>query len=124
MIWTTKLHKSWSPNEIASAKRMLLTMQNYFGLQDSIIEVHFKKASKNYYGLTEKCGKHHVLITLYKSKEIKSTVVHEMTHAKQFLRKELGYQLQWKRSKKWQNAPYDEQPWELEAIEMEELFDK
>ncbi|MEK9894873.1 MAG: hypothetical protein VW518_00420 [Burkholderiaceae bacterium] len=124
MIWTTKLHKSWSPIEIARAKRMLCIMQDYFGLHDSIIEVHFKKANKDYYGLTEKCGKHHVLITLYKNKEIKSTVVHEMTHAKQFIRKELGYQLQWKRSKKWQNAPYYEQPWEKEAIKMEALFSK
>jgi len=124
MIVTTKLHKSWTPNEVASAKRMLLTMQNYFGLHDSIIEVQFRKTNENFYGLTEKCEKDHVLITLYRNEEIESTVVHEMTHAKQFLRKELGYRFKWMGSKKWQNAPYDQQPWELEAIEMEEVFGK
>jgi len=124
MIWITKIHNSWSPNKIASAKRMLYKMEHYFGLHNTIIEVKLKKANKDFFGLTEKCGKNHVLIRLYKSKEIESTVVHEMTHAKQFIKKELGYQLQWHGSRKWENCPYSEQPWEVEAIEMEEVFAK
>jgi len=124
MIWISKVHKSWSPGEIARAEYMLDTMEKYFNLHNAIIEVEFKKSNKDYFGLTEKCSKNHVLITLYKNKKIKRTVVHEMTHAKQFINKELGYQLQWHGSKKWANAPYSKQPWEKEAMKMEEVFAK
>jgi len=57
------------------------------------------------------------------------TIIHEMVHVKQYVYRELiqkhskshGRRLYWQ-GEDWTNATYNEQPWELEAYELEDIL--
>ena len=59
----------------------------------------------------------------HSTKEILTWLAHEMTHLKQFVRKELyDYQdgsVQWKSKRYIRNLKYDDMPWEKEAYRLE-----
>lgn len=127
MIWTSKTHKSWKKYEVNAVEHQAELMYLYFGLENVQIELRLKKDNSDFFGLCERESSNHIVIKLYhcdKLTEMLSTVVHEMTHAKQFALNELKDDLTWKGSKKWQEAEYENQPWEIEAHKMEELFGK
>ena len=59
--------------------------------------------------------------------DILKTIAHEMVHGKQYLRGELnGWHDKWqgKSTKKYDNTPYKDLPWEIEALALEEVLYK
>lgn len=125
MIWTSKSHKSWKKYEVNAVEHQAELMYLYFGLENVEIELRLKKNNPDFHGFCERESNKHMVITVYHCDnftEMLSTVIHEMTHAKQFAFKELKDDHTWKGSKRWQGAEYDNQPWEIEAHKMEGLL--
>ena len=52
--------------------------------------------------------------------DLVSTICHEMVHVKQYYRKELAENRQWKTRKIAETVDYFDEPWEKEAFRMEE----
>lgn len=88
----------------------------------------FKKLADNCLGFAH--GDHQgVQIEISRDQSYKAMMValaHEMVHAKQYLRKELTWDLRWKNSKRrYDLSDYENQPWEKEAMKLEyKLFDQ
>jgi len=127
MIWASKIHKSWKKYEVHAVEHQAELMYIYFGLEDVEIELRLKKDNPNFFGFCERESNKHMVITIHhcdKLTEMLCTVIHEMTHAKQFAFKELKDDNTWKGSKRWQKVKYENQPWEIEAHKMERLFSR
>lgn len=91
------------------------------------IIIDFVKLDDEYAGFCVKLDKRIYVIELDYKLNIKDmclTICHEMTHVKQYIRKELEYTDQsiiWK-SRKYITENYLSQPWEKEAIKEEKIL--
>jgi len=93
------------------------------------IEVKLKKLPKNEFGQCEvQDSIREFVIDVKKDLSLKSfvsTILHEMVHVKQFVRKELSPSgLKWKSKSVPEDTEYLELPWEKEAHKMEEILVK
>ena len=126
VVVTNKVKKCWKQYEMEAVFDAISMVCNYYNLDvDGRIFVDFLKPNKYYDGLCSKISKKEVKIKIFKDEEFFTNIlsaVHEATHAKQFLTQELDSTLNWHGTGEYRDLPYDEQPWEIEAIKMEEIF--
>lgn len=120
-----KVKNQWTPEKV----QYMLDVAEYVALDFGITNIrgkvhfYFLNTSKKYDGYCEKDSKRVVTLRLFYQNDLDAlvrTMAHEMVHVKQFLRGELTNSFHWHGSKKWQDAEYEDQPWEHEAKEYEQ----
>ena len=125
IIVVNKVKKCWNQFEVDAVLEAVSMVCNYYNLERGKILVDFLKPNNTYDGLCHKKSKHTAKIRIYKNSDFYDcilTAVHEATHAKQFLTKELTSDLTWYGKTKYKEYDYEAQPWEIEAVKMEKIF--
>lgn len=126
MKWT--ITKQWSPAQIKLLRYAFDFAIMELGITEAISSINVRLAGRNNdYGMCKTKNDGVEIVIFYKDSMelVISTLFHELTHAKQFILGILSYNeaghLVWKSSDcTSDNTKYENQPWELEAMEVEE----
>lgn len=118
-----KSKKYWSPTKIAKVHRAAQWGINYLDLQISPIPIHIKLCGPSIsFGDCVDLD-HKIVIRLFSSPEWVGTLFHELVHTQQYLYGELQLEADhayWKgKIFKRINLEYANEPWEVEAQEIE-----
>lgn len=126
-----KTSKKWNKHEVeACVQSILYAWHNLHIDFDTTIEVEFLPKHKTYVGLTNQDSLKKYRITMYYNeagiKAMMTTIMHEMVHVKQFRSRSLSYEplLMWHDGTFYNEVPYPEQPWEIEAYKLEKILIK
>jgi len=124
-----KAKKHWKPLEVEEVRRATVWAMRYLELDISPIPIKINLRGKvtSVYGDCLDLD-HKIVIRLFSSTEWISTLFHELVHAKQYLYGDLQLEnsyAYWKgRLLKRKNYDYSNEPWEIEAVKLEDEMTK